>query len=673
MKIEIEDDGLYFVSSTEIASGLGLPPGQVRLAIRHGELALSTGGEAVAWRGDENQGVYFFAERGSSSYSARNVYWLDHAAGEKMDVAAAGAAGLGATTFEAAAHREVDSFSVTVVPDSSLEDFYYWAFVMAGNPTSGTASVAIDVDDPVAGGSARLTLELQGLTSTPAAIDHQALARLNGVEIGSTSWDGASPHQVVFELPADLLAAGSNTLEIEGLLDGGLPYSSFLLDSVGVVYERALRAVGDSLLFTPGVAGPVSVGGFSAPGIEIYDVTDPRAPVRLVGAVETPVDGWTVDFTSVSEDARYLAVAPNGVLAPSDLRARPRPRLRGLRRGVEYVVIAPAGLESAAQALVDYRSASGLSGRVFGLEDIQDAFADGLASPVAVRDFLRWGWERWTTPPRFAVLAGAGNFDYKDVQGLGANLVPPLMTATPYGLFASDVLFGDVAGEDAVPEIAVGRIPALTDAELAAYVAKMSAYEAAGSSSVLFLSDDGDDAGDFPAASDALAARLPEGVPSAKVYLSEHPVAEARQMVFDAVAGGVRHVNWLGHGGLNRLADEGLVLADDAESLIGPQLPVFSTLTCSVGRFEVPGFESLAESLVMAADGGSAAVFAPTGQSLNFEAVEMNKAWIDALFSGDHSTVGEAALATLAYDQVGGFTFMRRIFNLMGDPAFGID
>ena len=160
---------------------------------------------------------------------------------------------------------------------------------------------------------------------------------------------------------------------------------------------------------------------------------------------------------------------------------------------------------------------------------------------------------------------------------------------------------------------------------------------------------------------------------SETVYLSEHALPEARQRIFDAVAAGVGAVNYLGHGGLDRLADEGLVLADDAETLVGPRLPVFATLTCSVGRFEVPGFESLAEALVMAPDGGSAVVLAPTGQSLNFEAVEMNKAWIDALHAGSAGTAGDAALETLAYEQSGDFPFMRQIFNLMGDPAFGID
>ena len=46
------------------------------------------------------------------------------------------------------------------------------------------------------------------------------------------------------------------------------------------------------------------------------------------------------------------------------------------------------------------------------------------------------------------------------------NLLPPLMAATPHGLFASDNRFADVEGDDGVPEMAIGRLPVVTSDEL---------------------------------------------------------------------------------------------------------------------------------------------------------------------------------------------------------------
>ena len=75
-------------------------------------------------------------------------------------------------------------------------------------------------------------------------------------------------------------------------------------------------------------------------------------------------------------------------------------------------------------------------------------------------------------------LAGGGTVDYRNLLGYGDNLVPPLMIDNDGGLFPSDNLFGDVDG-DGLPEVAVGRIPVLSAAELDAYTAKLAAYESA--------------------------------------------------------------------------------------------------------------------------------------------------------------------------------------------------
>ena len=62
-------------------------------------------------------------------------------------------------------------------------------------------------------------------------------------------------------------------------------------------------------------------------------------------------------------------------------------------------------------------------------------------------------------------------------MGHGDNLMPPLMTTTRWGLVASDILYADIAGSDRVPEVAIGRIPALSNDEMENFVDKLIAYE----------------------------------------------------------------------------------------------------------------------------------------------------------------------------------------------------
>ena len=80
---------------------------------------------------------------------------------------------------------------------------------------------------------------------------------------------------------------------------------------------------------------------------------------------------------------------------------------------------------------------------------------------------------------RLVVLVGEGSYDFRNRKNHGDCLIPPLMIATPAGLFASDAPFADVTG-DRVPEMAVGRLPVRNGAELARVTRKIKAYEGGG-------------------------------------------------------------------------------------------------------------------------------------------------------------------------------------------------
>ncbi len=79
---------------------------------------------------------------------------------------------------------------------------------------------------------------------------------------------------------------------------------------------------------------------------------------------------------------------------------------------------------------------------------------------------------------------------------------PVILAKTPEGLFAADKMFGDVTGKNGLPEIAIGRLPAVTNAELQAMIDKIKAYESgqgAWTGKALMIADNADDGGDFAA------------------------------------------------------------------------------------------------------------------------------------------------------------------------------
>ena len=278
-------------------------------------------------------------------------------------------------------------------------------------------------------------------------------------------------------------------------------------------------------------------------------------------------------------------------------------------------------------------------------------------------------------PPRYVLLAGAGSWDYKDNLGNGGNLIPPLMVSTSEAvesIFATDAPYADVVGDDGVPEFAIGRLPVLAASEFEAYTAKVAAYESGGmvSERMLMLADDADGGGDFPADSDKLLGLVPRGFDATRIYLSDHDVAEARELLFEKVQEGVGLVNYLGHGGVVNFAQEGLLTSDDLSQISGaPIAPVVTTFSCYIGYFAIPGFDSLGELLVLEPDGGAAAVIAPNYLSQNAQARILNDRFFRELFQGESSVIGDVFRRALesSASSINKTTLLK--YGILGDPA----
>jgi hypothetical protein len=436
------------------------------------------------------------------------------------------------------------------------------------------------------------------------------------------------------------------------------------IDSLDVSYPRRHVALSDRSGFTASGSGAVHVAGFTTDDALVLDVTRARTPSLLRGATRA---GGTVHFEAMSE-RRYFAFASAAVVGPE---VKSVPTLSSLGAGgADYVVITPESMEGAARELAEHRESQGLKARVVTLETIHDELGFGIPSPHNVKAFLQLARGKWSPAPRFVVLVGKGTYDFKDVLGKGDNLMPPLFAATPNGLYASDNRLADVSGNDGVPDVMIGRIPVLSDEELRSYLKKLQAFEGGGLGEALFLTDNPDVAGNFIGDSERLTALLPTDVDVHRVYLSQLTVKQARQSLMTTLQSGVGYWNYIGHGGLDRFASEGLFLTTDVPLLSNSVTPIVASLTCSAGRFEIPGWASLGEALVMKETGGAVAAWAPSGLSYNSQALILNQALVKSLYDGNTVYLGEAIQSALEnFSEEGQLGFMLSIYNLLGDPA----
>ena len=142
-------------------------------------------------------------------------------------------------------------------------------------------------------------------------------------------------------------------------------------------------------------------------------------------------------------------------------------------------------------------------------------------------------------------------------------------------------------------------------------------------------------------------------------------------MLLAGINGGAVFLNYIGHAGPDRLASEGLLTMEDIGSMNNAAgLHVMTAMTCLAGQFDIPGFDSLSESLVLKKDGGSAAVWAPTGYSFNSLAKVLDEAFFKAAFGSPKTVLGDVILkAFKEYSMTGGQPYMIDIYTLLGDPA----
>lgn len=667
-KIEVAQAGLQRVRLTDVASALGLSSEEAAAQLRAGRLRLSRGGQDVAWQPAANgDGLIFHGEALHNAFTDVNVYWLEAGRGQAIaTVAARPASGPGAASF-----LDTLRFNTDVIPAIAspvpVEDQWIWKSFYPGYPGFDRGTFPLDVPAPAAGG-ATLAVRLVGFAAT-----QRAELRLNGQRLEDLEW-GNGLATVTVSVPAGVLLEGANRVEIVALE----AERGFWLDAFELSYPRLYRAQADRLAFRAAAGSPVVLTGFRASDVAVYDLSWPFAPRRLGGLVAQPqADGsWGMGFLAPSAGP-FFAATNGGLASPQVRRSAPADLTS---RGADYVVIAPPELRAGALRLADLRAAQGLTTLVVDLGDVLDLFGEGVADPAAIQRFLTHAVRSWPTPPRYVALAGKGTYDYRNLLGLSTNRVPPFLVSTEAGLAPADAAFADPEGRG-VPAIAIGRIPALTAAELDAYVDKLAAYESdpggPWASRALLVADDADLGGDFPAAREALAGGLP-GLALTRIDVDPARMQASRSELQSALRDGQLLMSYVGHGGLDRLSTEGLLLTSDVAGLgNGPRLPVMTALTCLISQFAYPTVTSLGEELVLRANGGAIAVYGPTWMSHNTPASALGGFLLPELAAPAGARLddrlGDRLLRGLdAYATAGGDRKMLRLYTLLGDPALRI-
>jgi Peptidase family C25/Concanavalin A-like lectin/glucanases superfamily/Domain of unknown function (DUF2341) len=633
-------------------------------------LRLQRQGEAVAFHVEPAGPVfgpgsvlYFYADRTASSpeYSPEMAYELVRSSGVQVGVVSAPPLG----PPVASPSTGFASFETNRIYQPGLleaEDVWLWEYVASGARRAPEFTLS-----GVDGGSsqpARLVVHLQGGSESGQAVDHHLELEVNGVRVGETSFAGKRPHEVELAVAASLLEEGTNTLGLTNVGDTGV-VSRVYLDRFEISYPQAPLARGGVFEGVWAETGTVEVAGVSGVPVILRD-----SARWLTGFETTP---GSVRFQAEAGH-RYLVVSAQGLLSPR-IRRVPRSTLRNGANQADYVVIAPGEFLEAAAPLVERRRSQGLRSQVVSFEEIVSEFGHGQPSAEAIRAFLAYAFHSWQRPsPRYVLLLGDATDDPRRFLSTSwASPLPALPAKTSYLWTVSDPALGAVNGEDLLPDLAIGRLPATTVEQARALVSKVLAWEDSGqglSGRAVLVADTPDQGGDFEADVEDVRARFLYGRETTTLRVGELGAA-TRGAILDAFDEGSSLMSYVGHGGTAVWSSSTVLSTWDVPSLRAQsRQPVLLTLDCLNGYFVAPNFDALPEALLKAQGRGVVAAVSPSGLSLDGPAHEYHRAVMAELVSGRHERLGDAILAAQRdYAETGLMPELLSVYQLLGDPA----
>lgn len=686
--IEVSQPGITTVTYDDLVAG-GYPLATINPQNVH---LVRDGTEVrIEWNGDgdssfeQGERFLFYADPHFSRWTHSDSYmlWAENAPGLRMTTQGAKPDGLASGS---ANMETVVESNLIYTPDCmcgslpSGRDGDRWVWDDLRQPGRPSNSYTVELPTVNTNAAATLTLWLIGFTAVDASPDHNVRVTLNGTNLGDITWDGKTTVTQTVSVPAGTLQT-SNILELELPGIAGVSVEGTWLDAVAVNYVRGSEAVGTQVQFqgeNPSRAYTVSLAATS--GLRGYDITNPAAPTRLTGV---QISGNSIRLGDhVTGQRRYALATEPGLLSPTGVRLKTPLQTAGIS-GADIIMIAPEAFIPALDPLVNLREGQGMAVAVEALEAIFANFAEGEPTPEAIRDYLANAYASWNPRPATVLLVGDGTNDpklYRDDSKVSW-LPPFLVDVDPWiGEVPADNRFVTLDGDDILPDMAIGRLPANSLEEVQIIIKKIVQYETAPvlgdwNGRVTFVADDQDSAGNFAGhANILLNAFIADPWLAETIYHT--PPATTESQIQSNIQGswnmGRGIIIFNGHSSVHQWGAERYFHLDDVANLNnGGRLPVVLEMTCFTGSFQQPFWDTLDEALLRREGGGAVAVWGPTGLGVATGHVELADGFMDSLIAQNEPTLGAAVVAAKVnlIAQQTAHQDLVDTFILFGDPA----
>ena len=502
----------------------------------------------------------------------------------------------------------------------------------------------------------------------------------------------------------DSLKVIEPTLSLEFVYDSNKDPlgSNGYLDYYRVNYERSLVLGKTPLLFRSVKSIQYPISDFIIDSLWqtsfVWDVTNPKEVKNIPLTFSQSFGKFTRPSSSIIE---YAAFNPKELSSPLFIEKIANQDLHGIASDIpQCIIVSPRKFVAQAERLAGYRTLNGIKTKVVTPEQIYNEFSSGRQDISAIRDFLKFVYDKDQNGLKYLLLFGLASYDYKDRVSNNTNHVPVYESRESLhrlDSYSSDDYFGfldDYEGEwseynnDHLLNLGIGRLPINNESEAEIVVSKIINYEKNAKSlgkwrtGITFIADDGDNNLHVLHA-EILSKLVSQNLPDLnidKIYIDAYPQVTttrgeiaplAKERVEKAFGAGSLIINYSGHGGETGLTSEQVI---DQSTIRGyknnENLPFLITATCEFGRYDNPHTTSAAVLSITSRNGGTIGNLTSTREAFASSNLKLNTAFYNSLFrGGPEQTLGDIFKNTKNDRAALNESVNNRNYVILGDPC----
>ncbi len=514
----------------------------------------------------------------------------------------------------------------------------------------------IEVPDALTGGPGQLAVNLWGGTDWPGnGSDHHVIVTADGVST-SRRFDGVVERQIITQIGT---VNATNAVDIEVPGDTGFNFDIVNIESVSLtltgpsraVQDRwssnltaALKSANDALFASSFEAGGVKVSGFSDDEVILWTGQGSNA-VRYNASAASQADGFAIALPlSLDLSAQPALAATPDAMATARIMPHAPDGATALS-GVDYLIVTHPLFEAHLADLIQRQNNRGLSVGVVTTEEIYAAYSDHQPSGEAIAAYIAAVASQ--SPLHYVVLVGSDTYDYKNHLKLDAiSYVPTLYQPTSDLIRYTpvDALLGDT-NQDGVPDLALGRLPVRSVAELNALLNKQASVGNTLEARSLFVADQSDVGQVFASQSRSMSLSLGSNWQREEAFADEIGVPATRSALLDGFASQPGLMSFVGHSSFDRWSFDALLNTGDVSSLSGGSMAgIVAQWGCWNSYFVAPDFTTLGGRLLLEPDRGAAHVIGAATLINSYNQAELGAAFYAQLRKPEQ-TLGGALLS----------------------------